>query len=102
MAWRNEGTTKHCRGCGEEILIIKTGTCFKTVVVEAEPVWIRLETGGNMYVTPDGRTLFGYEVGDAEDDPDTNLMAAYVPHKGRCPYGCKAPRNRNRRPSGYR
>ena len=90
-----------CRGCGAEILVIKTGTFYKTVIVEADPVWIRQETNGDPFVTADGRILFGREAGDADDDPDANLMAAYVPHKGRCPNNGRAPRQR-RRPSGYR
>lgn len=102
MVRANENAPKRCRGCGEEILVFKTGTFYGRVVVEAEPVWIRLETGGESFVTADGRILFGHEAGDADDDPDSNLMMAYVPHKGRCPNNGRAPRARQRRPSGYR
>ena len=38
---------------------------------------------------------------DADDDPDSNFIEAYIPHRGHCPNNGRAPRNR-RRPSGYR
>lgn len=101
MARTNDGL-KRCRGCGLEILIIKTGTCYKNVVVDAEPVWVKLKTGGELFFTMDGRAVAGYQAGDADDDPDTNFIEAYTPHKGHCPTGGRAPRKRQRRPSGYR
>ena len=85
-----------CPGCGEEILVIKTGTLVKSVMVEAETVWIRQETNGDEFVTADGRILFGREAGDADDDPDANLMPAHIPHKGRCPNRGRARRKRER------
>ena len=42
----NETAPKRCRGCGKEILIIRTGSFYGRVIVEAEPVWIRQESGG--------------------------------------------------------
>ena len=93
---------KRCRGCNAEILVVKTGGFYGNVQAEADPTWIRQETGGNIFFTADGRAVFGYEVGDAEDDPDTNLLAVYIPHKGRCPNNGRKPRNRQHRPSGYR
>ena len=101
MGRANETAPKFCRGCGAEILIIKTGTFYGRVVVEAEPVWIRQESGGDLFFTADGRAVTGGEVGDAMDDPDTEYLFVYIPHKGRCPNNGKAPRNRQRRPSGY-
>ena len=73
MARTNDGL-KRCRGCGLEILIIKTGTCYKNVVVDAEPVWVKLQTGGELFFTMDGRAVAGYQAGDADDDPDTNFI----------------------------
>lgn len=99
---RNKTGPKYCRGCGAEILIIKTGTCYGRMIVDAEPVWIKQETGGKSFITADGRILFGRQAGDADDDPDTNFIEAYIPHKGHCPNNGKKPRNRQRRPSGYR
>jgi len=101
MGRANETAPQYCRGCGKEILIIKTGTFYGRVIVEAEPVWIRQATGGDSFLTADGRVVFGTIAGDADDDPDTNFLAVFVPHKGRCPNNGRAPRQR-RRPSGYR
>lgn len=90
-----------CRGCNAEVLIIKTGTYYKNVLVEVEPIRIRQQTNGEAFVTADGRVIFGRQAGDADDDPDTEFLWAYIPHKGRCPNNGRAPRVRNR-PSGYR
>ena len=90
-----------CRGCGAEILVIKSGGFYGRVTVDAEPVWIRQQSGGDPFFTADGRTVFGHEAGDADDDPDANFMMVFVPHKGHCPNNGRAPRTR-RRPSGYR
>lgn len=102
MAANNKNAPKRCKGCGEEILIIKTGGFYKSVMVDAEPVWVRQKTGGDSFVTADGRMVFGEITGDADDDPDANFIAVFVPHKGHCKTGGRAPRNRKRRPSGYR
>lgn len=102
MAPRNNYDPKRCRGCGREVLIIKTGTVYRNILVDAEPVWIKQETGGQSFFTMDGRMVYGVQAGDADDDPDTNFIVAYTPHKGHCPTGGRAPRNRQRRPSGYR
>ena len=101
MTRTNDGP-KLCRGCGAEILIIKSGGYYGRVTVDAEPLWIRQETGGESFFTMDGRTVFGVQAGDADDDPDANFLEVYRPHKGHCPTGGRAPRNRQRRPSGYR
>jgi hypothetical protein len=101
MARNNSSEPKLCRGCGEEIRIIKNGGFYGRVIVDAEPVWVRMDPAGELFITADGRAITGYEAGDADDDPDSNLMEAYVPHKGHCVNNGKAPRAR-RRPSGYR
>lgn len=82
MNMNAEGTK--CRGCGADIFFIKTNH-FKTVPVDAEPVWIRQETGGKAYFRKDGSTVIGYIAGDADDDPDTNLIEAYRSHFATCP-----------------
>ena len=89
-----------CRGCGAEICIIKTGL-YGNVMVDAEPVWIRLQKDGLNYYTEDGRAVIGFPAGDADDDPDSNLIPAYEPHKGKCPRNGRKQRIRNR-PPGYR
>ena len=101
MARRNSDTLRSCRGCGAEIMIIKTGTCYKNVIVDAEPVWVKPMAGGNMFFTLDGRGIVGHETGDADDKPAGKIEEAYIPHRGHCPNNGRAPRNR-RRPSGYR
>ena len=101
MARTNDGP-RRCRGCGAEILIIKAGGFYGRVTVDAEPVGIRQATGGDSFLPADGRVVFGTIAGDADDDPDANFLPVYIPHKGRCPNNCRKPRNRQRRPSGYR
>lgn len=101
MAQRNDDRPRLCRGCGAEILIIKTGTCYKNVTVDAEPVWVKLMTGGDLFFTIDGRAVHGHEAGDADDEPAGKFEEAYIPHRGHCPNNGRAPRNRHR-PSGYR
>ena len=80
---------------------IKTGTIMGSVTVETEPVWIRQQSGGGSFYTADGRIVFGTEAGDADDDPDTNFLYVFVPHRGRCPNNGRKPRQRHRA-SGYR
>ena len=94
---RNEVT--ECRGCGAAVRIIKTSSTYGKIVVDAEPVWIRLQFGGNMYVQKDGEVVFGYRWPemDPEEDPDSNLVEVYSLHRGHCPTGGRAPRLRRRR-----
>ena len=80
-------TMKICRKCGEDIYILNTGKIYGRVVVDAEPIWIRQSSGGDNFYTQDGRTVTGYQAGDADDDPDANLIPAYAPHKGHCTGG---------------
>lgn len=89
---------KQCKGCGEDIISIKTG--MGRVDVDAEPVWI-VPGNGSAFYTIDGGILFGAQAGDANDDPDTKFVEAFMPHRWHCPNGGKKPRKRNR-PSGYR
>lgn len=94
-----------CKGCGAEIIWIKT-SAGKKMPIDAEPVWIKLEHGGDTFVRRDGTMVFGKKIGDAydnEEDPDTNLIEAHESHFATCPKGGKF-RNRqprNRAP-GYR
>ena len=78
--------TDKCHGCGEIVVFIKC-TNNKTVTADAEPVYIRQDQNGEMHVTEDGRFIWGFQVGDAFDDPDTNLIRCYEPHKQKCPGG---------------
>jgi len=85
-----------CRGCGEEIIWMQTAAGNR-MPVDAEPVWIRLRSGGNTFVRKDGSIVFGEKVGDAydDDDPDTNLMEVFESHFATCPVGGQF---RNRKP----
>jgi len=96
--------TNRCRGCGAEVIWMKTPERRK-MPVDAEPVWVKLENGGKTFIRRDGTFVFGRKVGDAYDDedPDTNLIEAYESHFATCPVGGQF-RNRQprQRPSGYR
>ena len=51
------GKVQHCRGCGAEIIWIRTPT-GKAMPCDAQPVAFRPSgTGGEMVVTPDGRVV---------------------------------------------
>ena len=97
--------TNRCRGCGAEILWIKTAADRRRMPVDGEPVWVKLEAGGKPYFRRDGSTVIGRIVGDAydDDDPDANLIEAFVSHYATCPVGGQF---RNRKPRtrapGYR
>ena len=82
-----------CRGCGKEIAFIKT-VKGKTQPVDPEPVWVKQCAGGKPYIRMDGNYVYGQITGDAEDDPDANLIKAYVSHFATCE---KADDFRNRR-----
>jgi hypothetical protein len=96
-------TITTCRTCGQEIFWVKTRLgAGSRMPLDAEPVWIRKEAGGKAYFLQNGEAVQGRITGDADDDPDTNFIEAYTPPKGHCPTGGRAPRKRQRRPSGYR
>lgn len=86
----------YCVACGAEIEFIKT-KARKTVPVNAEPAWVKLEHGGGTFIRKDGDFVFGVLIGDADDDPDSNCIEAYIPHRGVCPLGGRKPRARSRR-----
>ena len=75
--------TTACRGCGKEIAFIKTEK-GKSMPVDPEPVWIRMEAGGNPFMRADGTYVYGHKAGDADDDPDSNLIEAYISHFATC------------------
>ena len=82
-----------CRGCGKEIAFIKTEK-GKTMPVDPEPVWVKQSAGGRPFIRKDGGYVYGYIAGDAEDDPDSNLIQAHVSHFATCE---QADNFRNRR-----
>ena len=73
---------QYCRACGAQIGFIKTKQ-FRTVPVDADPVWIRPGEGFT-YILPDGKTIQGQIAGDADDDPEGKLVEAYISHFATC------------------
>ena len=102
---RDDIMTNRCRGCGAEVIWIKSTTSRRKIPCDAEPVWVLQENGGNVFIRKDGSALFGRKIGDAYDDqdPDSNLLEVYESHFATCPVGGqfrnRAPRTRA---SGYR
>ena len=96
--------TNQCRGCGAEVIWIRTKADRRKMPVDAEPVWGLPVSGGNSFVMKDGGIIFGRKIGDAwDDDPDANVIECYESHFATCPVGGQF---RNRQPRtrapGYR
>lgn len=96
--------TNQCRGCGAEVIWIRTAATGRKMPVDAESVWVLQGTGGNTFVRKDGSIVIGTKVGDAwDDDPDANVIECYESHFATCPVGGQF---RNRQPRtrapGYR
>ena len=92
-----------CRGCGAEVIWVKTAANRRKMPIDAEPVWVKVESGGNTFILADGRCVIGRRVGDAFDDPDAEVIEAHESHFATCPMGGQF---RNRKPRtrapGYR
>ena len=75
-----------CKSCGREIFWVKLrmGAGGK-MPLDAEPVWIRKEAGGKPYFLKDGEAVHGRITGDADDDPDAEVVEAYMSHFATCP-----------------
>lgn len=72
--------TSTCRGCGQEIIFIKT-TKGKTVPVNPDGVYFMPAGGPKTYVTIDGEVIRGR-------DPifgDKGTMIGYISHFATCP-----------------
>ena len=85
-----------CKGCGAPIVYVRTVSGQK-MPIDAEPVWVRLSTGGHTFIRPDGSFVFGTRAGDADDDPDANFIEAHENHKVTCPVGGKSRKARKPR-----
>jgi hypothetical protein len=72
-----------CRGCGKPILFIRTVE-KKLMPVDAEPVWVKPDREGHMYVRRNGQMIHGVIIGDACDTPDRKPAEAYVSHFATC------------------
>lgn len=73
-----------CRGCGAPIIWVRTVNRGR-MPIDAEPVWVKLVTGGDTFVRPDGSFVFGKKAGDA-DDSDGTFVEAHESHFATCPY----------------
>ena len=85
-----------CKGCGAPIIWIRTKSKGR-MPIDAEPVWVKLSTGGYTFIRPDGSFVFGTRAGDADDDPDANFVEAHENHKVTCPVGGKSRKARKPR-----
>lgn len=89
-----------CKGCGAPIIYVRTVSKQK-MPIDAEPVWVKLSTGGHTFVRPDGSFVFGTRAGDA-DDSEGDFVEAHESHFATCPYAGhfrqpRKPRERERR-----
>ena len=98
-------TNSVCRGCGAEVIWIRTAANRRKTPADAEPVWVLQCSGGDTFLRKDGTIVFGRKIGDAYDDPDpdANVIEAYESHFATCPVGGQF-RNRSPRDRapGYR
>ena len=93
-----------CRGCGAEVIWIRTAANRRKTPVDVEPVWVLQQAGGDTFLQKDGGVIFGRKIGDAwDDDPDANVIECYESHFATCQVGGQF---RNRQPRtrapGYR
>lgn len=100
---RQQAEEIKCRACGAPIFFIKSVN-RKSIPVDAEPVWVRQEHGGDTYILRDGRFVFGRITGDADDDPDAEVVEAYVSHFATCtePERFRSPRKKERKARAVR
>ena len=96
--------TNRCRGCGAEVEWIRARGTRRKMPVDAEPVWVLLESGGDTFVRKDGSIVIGRKIGDAwDDDPDANVIECYESHFATCPVGGQFRKRQPRtRAPGYR
>ena len=83
-----------CPGCGKTVKYIRNVNSRRTVTVEPDPVWIRPDIRGEVFITADGRPFWGFMVGEAYDTPGGGLLECYEPHKIRCPVGGRKRRSK--------
>lgn len=75
-----------CKSCGQDIFWVKIRLgAGGRMPLDAEPVWVRKEAGGKAYFLQNGEAIRGRITGDADDDPDAEVVEAYVSHFATCP-----------------
>ena len=86
-----------CKACKAPIKFIKLAIDGTWIPLDVDPVGVRKKAGGNSYILPDGRMVFGEQVGDACDEP--GILSAYISHFATCPYAgrFRKPRKRDRK-----
>ena len=72
--------TSACRGCGQEIIFIKT-LKGKTMPVNPDGLYFVQAGGPNTYVTLDGEVIRGRE----PEPGDRNTRIGYISHFATCP-----------------
>lgn len=93
-----------CRECKAEVEWIRVKGTRRKMPVDAEPVWVLPDSGGDTFIRKDGSIVIGRKIGDAwDDDPDANVIECYESHFATCPVGGQF-RNRQARTRapGYR
>lgn len=73
-----------CKGCGREIRWIRMET-GKAMPTDPEEIRFFVSGGPNTYITPDGKTLRGYEVTDPGYPLNLSMRRGYKPHWATCP-----------------
>ena len=71
-----------CRACGKTIAFIRAKG-KRPMPVDPEPIWIKAGRG-YPFILANGSMVKGEIAGDADDDPDSNFIEAYVSHFATC------------------
>lgn len=72
-------TFRLCRKCGKPIAVISE-KIYKSILVDADPVWIIAEESGEKFVSHDGKWMRGREA-DLKKIEDLLAEPAYRPHR---------------------
>lgn len=76
---KGKDTFRLCRKCGKPIAVISVKV-YKSVLVDADPVWIIAEEPGEKFVSHDGKWIRGREA-DLKKIEDLLAEPAYRPHR---------------------
>lgn len=76
---KGKDTFRLCRKCGKPIAVISE-KIYKSILVDADPVWIIAEESGEKFVSHDGKWIRGREA-DLKKIEDLLAEPAYRPHR---------------------
>ena len=76
---KGKDTFRLCRKCGKPIAVISE-KIYKSILVDADPVWIIAEESGGKFVSHDGKWMRGSEA-DLKKIEDLLAEPAYRPHR---------------------